>query len=126
LKKPDPFLSRIVILSAVTLISGYIFFYLFPELKIVVFPFIILYFFIITSILHLWIRSATAENPRRFPAYFMGATTIKLMASLAFIVVYALKNPPEAKRFIVIFFVIYLIYTFFETASLLQNQKKKD
>jgi uncharacterized membrane protein HdeD (DUF308 family) len=123
LKKVSPFLFRIFILSALILVAGYGLFFLFPQIQIFIFPFIIVFFFVLTSLLHLWVSKGSEEHPRRFPAYFMGATTIKLLASLAFIVIYALKQPAEAKRFIVIFFAVYMIYTAFETISLLKNLK---
>ena len=48
----------------------------------------------------------------------MGATSLKLFLSLLLLAVYVMTHPQNAKGFVVIFFIYYLIYTAFEVGAL--------
>jgi hypothetical protein len=113
------FYFRLIVLTAIVAVAGPLLFHVMNWPQPRVYHFIVTFYFVFTAIIHWWLSAALRKNARRFPAYFMGATTIKLFASMVFIVLYAIKNPVEAKVFLVTFFLIYLIYTAFETTEIL-------
>jgi hypothetical protein len=81
-------------------------------------------FFMLSSIgLHWAVSKAAAENPRRFTAYYMGLTAIKMMVYLAIIAIYAFLNRPQAIPFTLAFMALYLIYTTLEVIEFLKVGK---
>ena len=122
------FLKKLSILTILLTLTGYITFLLVPFPQMFVLYYILGFFFVITGLIHYFLLKASAKNPRRFPAYYMGGITLKLFISLIFIVVYAVSNRENAKFFLLAFFAIYLIYTTFETVLILKhlNPGKKD
>jgi hypothetical protein len=87
------------------------------------FPF--LFFFLITIVIYKLVTFSSEKYPGRFPAYFMGGTTIKLLTGLVFLVLYAFRFPSHVKAFFVLFLCIYLIYNVFEVFSILHYLKDK-
>ncbi len=65
------------------------------------------------------------KNIRKLITMFMLSTTIRLLLSLLVIVVYVLLNKADAKAFILIFFINYIVFTFFETIEVLKLSKSK-
>jgi uncharacterized membrane protein HdeD (DUF308 family) len=118
-KQNYKFYLKLIILSIVIAVAGAIIFAVMPWQQPRVYYFIIAFFFAISAFTYWWLTTMLKKNSRRFPAYFMGATSIKLFSSLIFIVLYAIKNPAEAKVFLLTFFFIYLIFSAFETTEIL-------
>jgi hypothetical protein len=84
-----------------------------------------LFFFLITILIYKLVAFSSEKYPNRFPAFFMGGTTIKLLAGLAFLVLYALKFPSQVKTFFVLFAAIYLVFTAIEIVAILSYLKGK-
>jgi hypothetical protein len=82
-----------------------------------------LFFFVTTAIIYKAVTYATEKHPGRFPAYFMGATTVKLLGGLAFLVIYAVRHSEHVKPFFVLFLFLYMIFTSFEVISILNYLK---
>jgi len=61
------------------------------------------------------------KNQEYFTAAFLGGTTIKLLACLIFIFVFARKNAADKHIFLLDFIYIYLLNTAFEVYILLRN-----
>jgi uncharacterized membrane protein HdeD (DUF308 family) len=120
------FLIKLIFISIIISVAGTLIFTYMPWQQPRVFYFIVLFFFIISASTHWWLTVKLKSNIRRFPAYFMGSTSIKLFSSLIFILLYAIKNPSEAKVFLITFFLIYLIFTAFETTAILSFSSKLD
>jgi cation transporter-like permease len=72
------------------------------------------YFSIITSGFHIGLLKATADRPPVFIRYFMATTTLKLLLHLAVIVFYSFMNRSHAVPFIVVFMILYGLFTVFE------------
>lgn len=79
-------------------------------------------FFILFTVLAFWYGgvAARSSNNHQFTNAFMGLTMIKMLFSLMIVVGYFFLAKPSNKLFIVPFFGVYLIYTVFETALLMQ------
>jgi hypothetical protein len=87
------------------------------------FPLILLLFFTTTAIIHYVLLKITVLNPRRFTSYFMLATFVKLVVYFIAVLVYLFNNRQDALPFIATFMIIYIIYTVFEVALILQQTK---
>ena len=122
------FVKKLFILTIILALVSYLTFLLVPLPQMIVLYYILGFFLIITGVIHYFLLKASEKNPRRFPAYYMGGITLKLFVSLIFIVIYAISDRENAKFFLLAFFIIYLIYTTFETVFILKhlNPGKKD
>lgn len=88
------------------------------------FPFMIVFFFAATLLVFYFMIRALEKRPAKFVNIFLVTTMLKLFAYMAAMVTYALLNREEARAFIVAFFILYIIYTIVEVASLLNENSK--
>jgi hypothetical protein len=120
------FVKRILIFSAIiSSIAYFSFIYLIPKFYLQIFPFLIL-FFIATSVLaHYILIKTSKERIRKFSTFYMGSITAKLFIYIIFIAIYVITNKSTAITFLVTFLILYFLYTFFDTTSLLNELKKQ-
>lgn len=96
----------------------------FDDLKI--FSWISLGFFAVISISTTWIVVGGSPKRKGDPVnYFLLGITIKLLLSIAFVLIYALAVKPENKLFVAPFFVLYFIYSIMQTRFLSSWARKK-
>lgn len=124
-KKYLQFIIRLTILS---LILGFIAFILsrvLPErMMSPAWPYLFLLFYVTGALVHYILLRITALNPRKFVSYFMLATFFKLMNYLIVIVVYILFVKEGILAFILSFFILYIIFTFFEVVTIVAQTKE--
>lgn len=96
------------------------FFPLFGEHQVLNWSLLLFYF--LTSILLFTVgkKLAVSENKNAFTLFIMGAVFVKMMLSMAVLVVYLKFAHPSSKYFILPFFVVYLAFTVFETYFLMK------
>ncbi|MBN1252761.1 MAG: hypothetical protein JXR51_05890 [Bacteroidales bacterium] len=113
-----------------TVVLSTIFFLLFsfviPQFYLNVFPWLILFFITSTFAVHYILTKAGNQKITKFSTFFMASTTAKLFLYLIFIVLYVLLDKENAVIFLITFFILYLLYTFFETFSLLNDLKEEN
>ena len=83
------------------------------------------FFILVTALIHRILLKAEEESPKKFVTYFMAITGVKLMTYLMIILIYALFKGKAALGFIMIFLVLYFLYTAFEVITLLKHFQKK-
>ncbi len=109
-----------VILGAITLL----FYQVLPENYLSpATPYLILFFFVVTSLVHYILLKATANNARKFVNSFMLATLIKFFVYIPLIITYMYFNREDLLPFVISFFVMYICYTTFEVLSTLKYIK---
>jgi hypothetical protein len=82
------------------------------------------YFFGISLLIYFLAQGMVKNaNPHAFIRMVMGFVLFKLMLSVAVVVVYFEKTAPTSKYFILPFFLVYLVYTIFETYFLMKISK---
>ncbi len=108
----------------IAIISVAIFYFLIPQFYLPVFPFLIVFFVVVTIGIHTILTKAGKKTIRQFSTFYMGSVTVKLFIYLIFLVAYALTHKEQAVPFILTFFILYVLFTFFETYSLLNNLKE--
>ncbi|MBL4587407.1 MAG: hypothetical protein JKX84_10185 [Flavobacteriales bacterium] len=86
--------------------------------------FLLLFMYGTSVLVHWGTVRATNENPKRFPAYFMAITGLKMMVYLIAIGIYAYLFEKQATPMIVAFLIAYAIYTVLEVHSALAGLKK--
>jgi membrane protease YdiL (CAAX protease family) len=115
------FLIKLIALTIILIVVSYFTFNYLPLPKPTALYYIFGFFFVVISVIHYFLLKAVSKNSKRFPAYYMGGITLKLFLSMIFILIYAVRNPEQAKPFLVTFFVIYFIYTTYETILILKH-----
>jgi hypothetical protein len=92
-----------------------------------VLPFLFIFFFSVTLIVHLILLNVTQKKTGGFVNLFMLLTFGKLLFFLTIILAYSLLNRSDAVQFIISFFILYIFYTAFEVVLSLSHTKvKKD
>ncbi|MCX6238443.1 MAG: hypothetical protein NTY07_12950 [Bacteroidia bacterium] len=89
------------------------------------YPFQLLLIATVTTIGHLWIVRATAQNARKFTTAYMASVTLKLMTYLIFMLVYLLIDRSHVIAFVLTFITFYTIFTVFEVIQVLKLIKKQ-
>ncbi len=83
-----------------------------------------LFFIFVTSLIHIILVKAAESSPRKFLTYFMALTGVKLFGYLIIILIYALLKREAALGFVMLFLVLYFLYSAFEVITLLKHFKK--
>lgn len=107
-----------IVTGIVLLVSAIAFLTVFKQWFNLIFPFVILYFFLLNSFQHFKLLKSSLGNPRVFHTNYMAWFGIKLFLNLTFIIVYVLLNRPEALSFVLFFGFCYLVYTTYEVIAL--------
>ncbi len=104
---------------------GYIVFFIIkPELFNLAMPIMLLYVLAITLLSHNKMLKSLEKRAMVFVNIFMMFTGIKLLSYLVFITIVALITTKNLIPFVASFFVVYLVFTIFETNSILKYSKK--
>ena len=91
-----------------------------------IFTWISLAFFSLITALTLYIGLKGLEkNSYGFVASVNGIVLVKLMLSVVLVLVYVLIERPKDPKFIIPFFIFYILFTIFEVREILMAQKVK-
>lgn len=117
----------ILILTAVILITGfglkYLTEYVMPQFKVSAFTLIPVFFYIIGLTLIYVLTGINPAESKKLVNKYMLLRVIKVLTSLAFLLIFWLINKAEIKNFALLFIVFYMIYLIFETWMYLQVEK---
>lgn len=120
------FLKNLVIFTGI--LSALIFaicFFLLPENFITpALPYLIIFFFLITLVIHYILLLASEKRISKFVNYFMLTTFLKLVFYIIIMIVYALLNKSDAIPFFITYFILYAAFTTFELISFFNLTKK--
>ena len=117
----------ILILTAVILITGFGLKYLItealPQYSFSAFTSIPVFFFLLGLGLIYMLTAINNTDGKKLVNKYMLMRVIKVLSSLAFLLIYWLINKREIKNFAVAFIVFYMIFLIFETWVYLQMEK---
>ncbi|MDO9185749.1 MAG: hypothetical protein Q7W13_07040 [Bacteroidia bacterium] len=82
------------------------------------------FFIIVTAFIHIVLVRSSEQSPRKFITNFMALSATKLFVYLMVIVIYALLKGKAALGFVILFLVLYFLYSIFEVVTLLKHFKK--
>lgn len=121
------FLKGLTVYSAIILIVGAVlFFTVLRPFFLVVFPFVLLFYYVSTLILHQYMLKITKSDASRFGFRFMILSFLKMFIYIVFGVVYIIFDEENAILFLVVYLVLYVAYAIFEVRSVMRliNEKK--
>lgn len=120
------FVKKSTIASIVLFIIGLVVFkFIIPDLYQTMFPFLLLFFYLLSLILQYFLHKIAKMNMLRFSSRFMAITMSKLIVLIILALVYILLNKAGAVTFIVVFFLLYVIFTALETQDIMKVNAKK-
>ena len=80
----------------------------------------------ITFIAYLVADMGIKRNPETGIMAIMGSIALKMIFSMAFVLVYSLNNKEKGMVFVLNFFSLYLLFSFFEIYALLRNLRHQN
>ncbi|WP_432712462.1 hypothetical protein [Pedobacter sp.] len=113
------------------LVLGCIAFYLpafFPQETILVPKFWLVFGYLggITYIAYVVVFLGIKRNPESGIMAIMGSIALKMVFSMAFVLIYSLKSTGSGFVFVLNFFSLYLLFSFFEIYCLLRNLRHQN
>lgn len=94
------------------------------EFFIPVIPLIVVFFYIITNLVHAYLLRSAGKSNSGFAARNMAVSFLKMFFYLVVAIVFVILNRENAKVFIANFLVFYIIYTVFEVSEFLKKIKQ--
>ncbi len=127
----NPLMKRFVLrssmLTAILLIAGYLVYrWVIPEFYSHCILYILIFFFLITNILHYLLLKIKDKSIRKFPTYFMGINFVKMLVYLAFAVIVIIFHKPHARIFLINFLIIYITFSVLEVSEIARIMKRKN
>lgn len=120
------FLKRSTLVSIILFIIGLVVFkFLIPNFYQPMFPFLLLFFYLLSLILQYLLHKIAKMNMLRFSVRFMAITMSKMFALIILALVYILLNKEGAVAFIVVFFLLYVTFTILEIQDIMKVNAKK-
>jgi len=107
------------------LIGAVLFLRVFKNYYLPVFPCLLIFYFLITFLAHIFLLVATKRNTSRFASMFMLSSMLKMVVYIIFIVIYLLINRDDTIPFLITFFSGYLLFSIFEVKSFISYQKNQ-
>lgn len=112
----------------IALLGGLVFLLFLPEYYIAILPFLLLFFFVVTIIIHTYQLKQSKKDIGKFARSNMLVTFFKLILFSVVAIAYIAIDPENALVFVICIMIFYLIFTFIEvsefTRSSKENQKK--
>lgn len=101
---------------------------IFPNVQLLTGKFWVIYFFFagITYIAYLGADFGLKRNPETGIMAIMGAIAVKMFFSMAFVLIYSLNSKEKGMVFVLNFFSLYLLFSFFEIYALLRNLRHQN
>ncbi|MEI8113045.1 MAG: hypothetical protein WCI54_05420 [Bacteroidia bacterium] len=121
------FLIKSTILTIIVLVlGGILYFTVLQPYYIAALPWTVLFFYLVTILVHQYLLKVAVKSGSRFTSYYMAVSFLKMFFYLAVAIVYVIFDRENVKPFFANFLLLYIIYTTFEVSEFLKfvNQKK--
>jgi hypothetical protein len=113
------FLKRLIIFSVMTALAAGIVMHFLPETAVTpAWPYLFLFFMVITAIIFYVMIRLTNKRPALFISGIMVITTVKILLFAVIIILYIVRYPTDKMPFVITFLILYLFYTVFEVMTL--------
>lgn len=101
---------------------------LFPDVKLLANEFWLVFGFLggLTFIAYILAFMGIKRNPETGVLAIMGSIAVKMIFSMAFVLIYSLNNKEKDLVFVFNFFSLYLLFTFFEIYGLLRSLRHQN
>ncbi len=119
------FLKKIVIATVILSLAGGLLFYFFlPEYYLPVLPYTLLFFLVVTVLIHAWQLNLAKKDPVKFSRYSMLITFLKLVIYSAFAIIYIAGSTENLLVFVIAIMIFYVVFTTIEVWELMRVTKK--
>ncbi|HBL74893.1 MAG: hypothetical protein A2W90_07020 [Bacteroidetes bacterium GWF2_42_66] len=120
------FYKKSTLVTLVLFILGWIVFrFLLKDFYHPFFPFLLLFFYLLSLTIQYFLYKIIKMSMLNFSTRFMAFTMSKMLVLLVLALVYILLNKEDAIAFIVVFFLLYVIYTAVEIHDIMKHTEKK-
>jgi hypothetical protein len=101
---------------------------IFPDAKLLVSKFWVLFGFLagVTFVAYVLAFLGIKRNPEAGIMAIMGSIALKMLFSMAFVLIYSLNSKEKGMILVLNFFSLYLLFSFFEIYSLLRNLRHQN
>jgi hypothetical protein len=121
------FIINITIITATLILVGWLIFTQFiPQYYLPVFPFLLLFFAVMSVLIHAYQLQVAKKDMAKFTRSNMLTTFFKLFLYSAVAIIYIAADKVNAKVFVICFVLLYLIFTIFEVTSLVSITSKNN
>jgi len=120
------FLNALIFSLIIGLAGVILFSTLFKAYYLPIYQFILIFFFLLTVILHAFLLNTSTKKMLKFNSKYMLFTVLKMIIYIAFICLYLIFNKENAVPFLITFFIGYLLFTFFEVLSVVSLIRKNN
>ncbi|MEJ7557390.1 MAG: hypothetical protein WKF66_03710 [Pedobacter sp.] len=99
-----------------------------PDVQILASKFWVVFIFLaaITFIAYIVADIGIKRNPETGIMAIMGSIALKMIFSMAFVLIYSLNSKEKGMVFVLNFFSLYLLFSFFEIYALLRNLRHQN
>ncbi|HBS85431.1 MAG: hypothetical protein A2W91_16615 [Bacteroidetes bacterium GWF2_38_335] len=119
------FLIKNILLSLfIWTVSAILFLTVLKDWFIPVMNFVFLFCMVLSIVTQKIVLDANKKKTARFVPVFMLSVFVKLMAYIIFIVAYVFSDRENAVPFLILFLLLYFVYTIFEVISILPEARK--
>ena len=119
------FIFKIIMLTVIIgIISGAVFYFLIPGEYFDTFPFLLIIFPVVSSVIHIQLLKASEKSPARFNIAFMLSFLLKLVIYLAISATIISLEQDHKTVFVISVLLFYLVYTIFDVSKILDDMKK--
>ncbi len=119
------FIFKIILLTIlIGIISCAVFYFLIPDQYFDTFPFLLIIFPVVSSVIHIQLLKASEKSPARFNIAFMLSFLLKLVIYLAISATIISLEQDHKSVFVISVLLFYLVYTIFDVSKILEDMKK--
>jgi hypothetical protein len=119
------FIFNLVLLTLSLTAAGYgLFLFVIPKAYFPLFPLVPFVLFAVTLAVHLYLVKASANDPRKFTAHYLGSMGIKMVIYIVFLIIVLVLAREFAGPLLVSFLICYIAFTIMEVAAILKHQKR--
>lgn len=90
----------------------------------VILPFVLLFIFLFTSVIHTILLKTARKEPKKLVNRFLMLTGLKMMIYLVFMIIYLVISKQDSAPFLLTFLIVYLVFSIFEILSILSHLKR--
>lgn len=123
-EKMKQFIAKLTAITSITALIGWLVFsFIVPQYYIPVLPWLLLFFFVFTLIIHAYQLNLSKKDFGKFSRSNMLVTFLKLVIYSVFAVVYIANDRENALTFVIALFLIYMVFTFIEVSEITRISK---
>ena len=120
------FILKIFGISIILALVGWFVFALFvPEYYLPALPFTLLFFLVVTILVHAWQLKMAKKDVAKFTRSNMLLTFFKLVIYSVFAIIFIAVDRENALVFVICLMIIYLVYTILEVSELSRISRKR-